>query len=78
VTVPPVVSNASPVIALARIGYLGLLEQIFGSVVVPPAVVREVAPTLPVLPGWVVEWQLTQPLGPRLLRATLAPGRVRR
>jgi len=69
----PVVCNASPLIALAQIGQLALLEQLFGTVVVPPAVIRETAPSVSP-PTWVEERPLAQPIGPRILRASLGPG----
>ena len=47
-----VVSNSSPLIALARIQRLDLLPAIFESVLIPPAVAREIAPSIPVLPTW--------------------------
>ena len=46
-----VVADASPIIALTQIGRLGLLRDLVGTVVVPPIVVDEVAPTLAALPG---------------------------
>ena len=55
-----VVSNASPLIALEQLDLLALLEQLFGSVLVPPAVVKEVAPTV-TLAEWVIEQTLSQP-----------------
>jgi predicted nucleic acid-binding protein len=70
---PTVVSNSSPLIALERIGQLPLLEQLFGSIWVPPAVVQEVVPGLN-LPAWVVERGLGQPLAPIILGASLGPG----
>ena len=72
-TSPPIVSNASPLIALQQIGYLRLLEQLFSTVLVPPAVVREVAPTV-ALPTWIDHQGLTQPVGPKILGASLGPG----
>ena len=36
-----VVSNTGPLIALAKIDQLGLLERLFGQVHIPPAVERE-------------------------------------
>jgi len=42
----PVVSNASPLIALTQIDHLTILQQLCGTVLVPPAVTHEVAPTL--------------------------------
>ena len=47
-----VVSNSSPLIALARIQRLDLLPAIFASVLIPPAVAREIAPSIPVPPTW--------------------------
>jgi hypothetical protein len=47
-----VVSNSSPLIALARIQRLDLLSAIFESVLIPPAVAREIAPSIPVPPTW--------------------------
>ena len=47
-----VVSNSSPLIALARIRRLDLLPAIFESVLIPPAVAREISPSIPVLPTW--------------------------
>ena len=72
-TSAPVVSNASPLIALEQIGHLELLEQLFGSVLIPPAVAREVAPTV-ALPTWIGQQELAQPVGPRILGASLGPG----
>ena len=37
-----VVSNASPLINLARIGNLDLLQRLYGEILVPEAVWREV------------------------------------
>jgi predicted nucleic acid-binding protein len=37
-----VVSNASPLIALIRLGHLDLLRQLYGTVVIPDAVWHEV------------------------------------
>jgi predicted nucleic acid-binding protein len=47
-----VVSNSSPLIALARIQRLDLLPAIFESILIPPAVAREIAPSIRVLPDW--------------------------
>ena len=41
-TIKPVVSNAGPLIALAAIGHLDLLESLYARVLVPEAVLREV------------------------------------
>ncbi len=71
-TPTPVISNSSPFIGLEHLGHLDLLEQLFGNVIIPPAVSHELAPR--VLPPWVVENQLTQPIGARILRASLGDG----
>jgi predicted nucleic acid-binding protein len=68
-----VISNASPLIALEQIGQLGLLEQLLHSIVVPPAVVREVSPSVN-LPVWITERALSQSVGPRILNASLGAG----
>ncbi len=39
---PVVVSNASPLINLARIGYLALLQAVYGELVIPQAVWEEI------------------------------------
>lgn len=68
-----VVSNSSPLIALEQLGLLNLLEQIFSDIVVPPAVVKEVAPTV-TLPAWVKEQALSQAIGSQILSASLGAG----
>jgi predicted nucleic acid-binding protein len=40
----PPVSDSTPLIAFARIGRLDLLEQLFGTILVPPAVHQEIVP----------------------------------
>ena len=72
-TPTPVVSNASPLIALEQIDHLELLQHLFGTVLVPPAVAYEVAPTV-TLPAWIEQRELAQPVGPRILGASLGPG----
>ena len=47
-----VVSNSSPLIALARIQRLDLVPAVLKSALIPPAVAREIAPSIPVLPDW--------------------------
>lgn len=68
-----VVSNTSALIALERVGQLDLLQQLYGNVVIPPAVAQEAAPRL-VLPNWIMEHALTQPLDPLMLAASLGLG----
>ena len=48
-----VVSDSSALIVLNQIGRLELRRGLFGRVAVPPAVAREVAPSLRALPPWV-------------------------
>jgi hypothetical protein len=69
-----VVADASVLIALAQIGQLSLLERLFGQVVVPHAVAREVSPSLPQLPAWVETRAARQPLDARVLDASLDAG----
>ena len=47
-----VVSNSSPLIALAAIHRLDLLPAIFELVLIPQAVAREISPSIPVFPTW--------------------------
>ena len=49
----PIVSNSSPLIALARIQRLDLVPAILQSILIPPAVAREIEPSIPALPAWV-------------------------
>lgn len=48
----PTVSNASPLIALAAIDRLELLPALFGAVVILPAVLAEISPSIPVPAAW--------------------------
>lgn len=68
-----VVADASPLIALQQIDQLALLKALFDEVVIPPAVAREVAPRL-MLPSWIRERALLQPIAREVLRASLGPG----
>ena len=68
-----VVSNSSPLIALKQLELLSLLEQIFGSILVPPAVVKEVKPTV-TLPPWITEQALSQVIGSQILATSLGAG----
>lgn len=47
-----VIADAGPLIAFASIGRLELLPQLFGTVIIPPEVRDEIAPTIAQLPGW--------------------------
>jgi predicted nucleic acid-binding protein len=69
-----VVSNSSPLIALARIQRLDLLPAIFESILIPPAVAREIAPSIPILPTWLrIQAPSVLPPAP-LLRRRLGAG----
>lgn len=57
-----IVSNSSPLIALADIDQLNLLPDIFDSILIPPAVAAEIAPSIPDLPGWLHVQSLKQAL----------------
>jgi predicted nucleic acid-binding protein len=49
-----VVSDTSPITALLTVGQGGLLSQLFGEVIIPPAVESELLRTHPVLPAWLI------------------------
>ncbi len=78
---PPVVADSGPLIALALVQRLDLLRDIYGTVLVPDAVWREVAESAPDRPGavelvrspWLVRTLLAHPPD-ILLRAELGPG----
>lgn len=66
-----VVSDSSPLIALARIQQLDLFPAIFESVLIPPAVASEIALSVPVVPPWLqvrvlAELRIQPPLRRRL------------
>ena len=67
------VADASPLIALQQVGQLELLRALFAQITMPPAVAREVRPTVPGA-SWIVERALSQPIPPLAQRATLAAG----
>jgi uncharacterized protein len=69
-----VVADASVLIALGQIGQLPLLERLFGEVVIPPAVAREVVRGGPQLPGWVRTRTLLWQLDARVVEASLGDG----
>lgn len=68
-----VVSNASPMIALAEVNLLDALAPLFAELVLPPAVVQEVAPS-GIRPNWVRYQALGGAIDPRVVRANLGPG----
>lgn len=68
-----VVCNSSPLIALHQIDQLGLLECLFGQVVIPPAVKHE-AISIGRLPTWVVQCPLADSPDLEPLRLYLGEG----
>ena len=69
----PVVCNSSPLIGLEQIGQLSILNALFGTIAVPPAVVLEVAPSV-TLPEWIEQRTLVQNIGPLIMKASLGQG----
>ena len=69
----PVVSNSSPLIALAEIKQLDLLHRLFESVWIPPAVAAEVGRSLPER-DWISIRKLAQPIPSAVVRRALGPG----
>ncbi|MGD9891427.1 MAG: DUF3368 domain-containing protein [Dehalococcoidia bacterium] len=61
----PLVSNASPLIALHQIDCLTLLRRLYASVIIPPAVQREISPSVGRL-TWIATRSLQQPIDSRL------------
>jgi predicted nucleic acid-binding protein len=68
-----VIADSSPLIALERIGRLDVLPALFGTVVVPPAVAREIA-AKGLLSDWMIVRPLPDPLDVRLAESTLDAG----
>jgi predicted nucleic acid-binding protein len=69
-----VISNSSPLIALTEIGRLDLLSHLYAELVIPPAVAREVEPTVRKVPSWISVKQLMHPLNPDLVSRSIGPG----
>ena len=69
-----VVSNSSPLIALSQIGRLDLLGRLHARVLIPPAVAKEVEPTIPELPGWLLVQPLALPRQPLTVSSSIGPG----
>ena len=69
-----VVSNSSPLIALARIQRLDLVPTILQFALIPPAVAREIAPSIPILPNWLEVRAPTRPSSVLTSRGRLGDG----
>ena len=70
----PVISNSSPLIALTQIGRLDLLRQLHARICIPPAVAKEVEPTVTILPDWVLVQEVAHPLQPGTASGSIGPG----
>lgn len=68
------VSNSSPLIALASIDRLNLLQTLFESVVIPLAVDREIKRSIPAAPPWLRVQSLASTLPTIVLRRSLGDG----
>jgi predicted nucleic acid-binding protein len=76
--VPRVVSNTGPLIALATIGHFDLLRQLFGEILIPPAVRAEILDVNTVNAvtdaDWIVVRTAQDEIAVQLLRGELDPG----
>lgn len=71
-----VVSNSSPLIALARIQRLALLQTMFESVLIPPAVAREIRPSVPAVRAWLQVQVPATPMPGHVSRRRLGDGEL--
>ena len=78
---PRVISNTGPLLALVEIGQLELLRQLFGAIVIPPAVRTEIlsepaqdAVQAALASGWIAEQSPTDLGAVRVLRNDLDAG----
>ena len=78
---PRVISNTGPLLALVEIGQLELLRQLFGTIVIPPAVRAEIlsepaqdAVQAALASGWIAEQSPTDLGAVRVLRNDLDAG----
>jgi len=70
-----VVSDTSPISNLALVGNLDILQQLYGSIVIPQAVVQEIAAVAPRLIGTqdilALDWVHSRPITDQMLVASL-------
>jgi uncharacterized protein len=70
-----VVSNTSPISNLAAIGQLDLLQQLYGTIIIPPAVYQELINSGDTDPATLavqnLDWIQTQPVSDQVLLETL-------
>lgn len=69
-----VISNSSPLIALAQIGRLDLLRHLHPEVLIPPAVAIEITPTIARLPDWLTIQALRVPRQPPTVSSAIGIG----
>ena len=69
-----VVADSSALIALHLIGRLALLRSVFGELIVPGAVAREVTPTIASLPPLIHLRPVREPVDMRIVTANLGAG----
>jgi len=69
-----VVADSSSLIHLEKIGWLALLQGLFGEIAIPWAVADEIRRTLPELPSWIHVHTLNGPIPPVIARGSLGPG----
>ena len=69
-----VISNSSPLIALAQIGRLDLPRQLYSDILIPPAVAIEVEPTVGELPDWIAVRGPAHPLQPEKVSSSIGEG----
>jgi predicted nucleic acid-binding protein len=67
------VSNTSAIIALVQVGQLDLLSRLFTQVTIPSSVRQELGPTF-LMPAWLIEKNLAQPVSAQVLNAQLGKG----
>jgi predicted nucleic acid-binding protein len=71
-----VIADSNALIALEQIGQLSILQGVFGRVSIPPAVVREIAPTVPDLPEWIEVRSTKQASADHIFTARLGAGKT--
>lgn len=69
-----VIADSSALIALNQVDQLPILESVFGRILIPPAVAREVAASLRVLPSWIEVRSRAAAADQRVLAARLGLG----
>jgi predicted nucleic acid-binding protein len=69
-----VIADASALIALAQAGQLSLLHGLFGQIFIPLAVAREIEPSVPDLPEWIVVRPTKRPSVDHIFTARLGAG----